>query len=123
MKDKRDEAVKLFLNFLFGSVYLLTAMILTGNWQPVIGFKGAAGSVYIGIFEMGITFFFWLKALSLATTTDKVSNLVYFAPFISLLFVHFIPQRTRLLYNSCRIISDNWRNFNPEQENREDINN
>jgi drug/metabolite transporter (DMT)-like permease len=89
VKDKRDEAVKLFLNFLFGSAYLLTAMILTGNSQPVIGLKGAAGSVYIGIFEMGLTFFFWLKALSLASTTDKVSNLVYFAPFISLLFVHF----------------------------------
>ena len=55
-----------------------------------IGLKGALGSVYIGIFEMGITFFFWLKALSLAATTDKVSNLVYFAPFISLLFVNFI---------------------------------
>jgi len=90
MKDKRDEAVKLFLNFLFGSVYLLTAMILTGNLNPVIGFGGAVGSVYIGIFEMGLTFFLWLKALSLAPTTAKVSNLVYFAPFISLLFVHFI---------------------------------
>jgi len=90
VRDRRDEAVKLFLNFFFGSIYLLAAMILTGNRQPEIGFKGAMGSVYIGIFEMGLTFFFWLKALSLATTTDKISNLVYFAPFISLLFVHFI---------------------------------
>jgi drug/metabolite transporter (DMT)-like permease len=39
---------------------------------------------------MGITFLFWLKALQLAKTTDKVSNLVYFAPFLSLVFVHFI---------------------------------
>jgi len=39
---------------------------------------------------MGMTFFFWLKALQLATTSDKVSNLVYLAPFISLIFVHFI---------------------------------
>lgn len=90
VRDKRDEGVKLFLNFLFGSIYLVAAIILTGSWQHGIGLKGALGSVYIGIFEMGITFFFWLKALSLATTTDKVSNLVYFAPFISLLFVHFI---------------------------------
>jgi drug/metabolite transporter (DMT)-like permease len=90
VRDKRDEAVKLFLNFLFGSGYLLVAIILTGNWQTPIGLKGTLGSVYIGIFEMGITFFFWLKALSLATTTDKVSNLVYFAPFFSLIFVHFI---------------------------------
>jgi drug/metabolite transporter (DMT)-like permease len=90
VRDKRDEAVKLFLNFLFGSFYLLAAMTFTGKWDGAIGLRGAAGSVYTGIFEMGITFFFWLKALSLAETTDKVSNLVYFAPFISLLFVHFI---------------------------------
>ena len=89
-RDKRDEAVKLFLNFLFGSAYLVIAMIVTGQWKVEIGFKGALGSVYIGIFEMGITFFFWLKALRLAPTVDKVSNLVYFAPFLSLVFVHFI---------------------------------
>ena len=90
VKDKRDEAVKLFLNFLFGSVYLVIAMVITGKWQVEIGIKGAVASVYVGIFEMGITFFFWLKALQMATTTDKVSNLVYLAPFLSLVFVHFI---------------------------------
>src|SRR5450759_3274872 len=90
VRDKRDEAIKLFLNFLFGSAYLVIAMIITGKWQAVIGFRGAAASVYIGLFEMGITFLFWLKALQMASTTDKVSNLVYFAPFISLIFVHFI---------------------------------
>jgi drug/metabolite transporter (DMT)-like permease len=65
-------------------------MIITGGWHVEIGFRGAAASVYIGIFEMGITFLFWLKALQMASTTDKVSNLVYLAPFISLVFVHFI---------------------------------
>jgi drug/metabolite transporter (DMT)-like permease len=39
---------------------------------------------------MGITFLFWLKALQLASTTDKVSNLVYLAPFLSLILLHFI---------------------------------
>lgn len=90
VKDKRDEAVKLFLNFLFGSIYFIVAMTVTGNWQIESGFRGVVASVYIGIFEMGITFFFWLKALQMASTTDKVSNLVYFAPFLSLIFVHFI---------------------------------
>jgi len=90
VRDKRDESVKLFLNFLCGSVYLIVAMSITGKWQLEIEIRGAVASVYIGIFEMGITFFFWLKALQMATTTDKVSNLVYFAPFISLVFVHFI---------------------------------
>jgi len=90
VRDKRDEAVKLFLNFLFGSAYLIVAMIITGRFNTLPSFTGIAASVYIGIFEMGITFLFWLKALQLAKTTDKVSNLVYLAPFISLIFVHFI---------------------------------
>lgn len=90
LRDKRDEAVKLLLNFLFGSAYLIIAMIITGKWQALISLKGALASVYIGVFEMGITFLFWLKALQMATTTDKVSNLVYLAPFISLIFLHFI---------------------------------
>jgi drug/metabolite transporter (DMT)-like permease len=90
VRDKRDEAVKLFLNFLFGSVYLIIALLIT--WNPDFkspGLKGVSASVYIGIFEMGLTFWLWLKALHLAVTTDKVSNLVYIAPFLSLIFIHF----------------------------------
>jgi drug/metabolite transporter (DMT)-like permease len=90
VKDKRDEAVKLFLNFLFGSFYLALTLAITGNWPVSISLRGLSSAVYIGLFEMGITFFFWLKALQLAPSTDKVSNLVYLAPFLSLVFVHFI---------------------------------
>ncbi|MBG0858156.1 MAG: DMT family transporter [Bacteroidales bacterium] len=90
VKDKRDEALKLFLNFLSGSFYLIVFMTITHSWDIDYGLKGVLSAVYIGIFEMGITFFFWLKALQLAPTTDKISNLVYIAPFLSLIFVHFI---------------------------------
>jgi drug/metabolite transporter (DMT)-like permease len=89
VKDQRDEAIKLLLNFLFGSAYLTIAMVIRGN-AGNINFTGVASSVYVGIFEMGITFLFWLKALQMASTTDKVSNLVYLAPFLSLIFVNFI---------------------------------
>jgi len=65
-------------------------LIITDSQSDNISFRGFASAVYIGLFEMGITFFFWLKALQLATSTDKVSNLVYLAPFLSLIFVHFI---------------------------------
>jgi len=90
VKDKRDEGVKLLLNFAFGSIYLIAAMIFSGKWHIEISFRGAAASVYVGIFEMGITFLFWLKALRMAATTAKISNLVYLAPFVSLVFVHYI---------------------------------
>jgi drug/metabolite transporter (DMT)-like permease len=94
MKDKRDESVKLFTNFMFASIYLLITILIFGNSDSVISFKGAGASIYVGIFEMGITFYFWLKALQLAATSDKVSNLVYLAPFISLVFVHFIIKES-----------------------------
>ncbi len=79
--------VKLLLNFIFGSIYLIAIILITGKWHTTeSGIKGIAASVYIGLFEMGITFLFWLKALNMASTTAKVSNLVYLAPFISLVF-------------------------------------
>jgi drug/metabolite transporter (DMT)-like permease len=90
VRDKRDESVKLFTNFLFGSLYMAAIMLATGAFGETVSLRGAAASAYCGIFEMGITFWLWLRALQLAETTDKVSNLVYFAPFISLILLHFI---------------------------------
>jgi drug/metabolite transporter (DMT)-like permease len=90
VRDKRDESVKLFTSFLFGSLYMLILMAVSGTFTHPVSLKGVAASVYCGFFEMGITFWLWLKALQLSETTDKVSNLVYFAPFISLILLHFI---------------------------------
>lgn len=90
LRDKRDEAVKLFTNFLFASAYLLIALALTSKGLSDISVRGLIASVYVGLFEMGITFLFWLKALSHAETSDKVSNLVYLAPFLSMMFLYFI---------------------------------
>jgi drug/metabolite transporter (DMT)-like permease len=88
--DKRDESVKLFTNFLFATLFLIIISAVTGNMHPDVSLKGLSASVYVGLFEMGITFFFWLKALQMAETSDKVSNLVYLAPFISIVFLYFI---------------------------------
>jgi drug/metabolite transporter (DMT)-like permease len=90
VKDRRDEGIKLFLNFVAGSVYLVITVMVTGIWPAIISLKGILASVYVGLFEMGITFFFWLRALQTAPSTDRISNLVYLAPFMSLIFVHLI---------------------------------
>jgi len=90
MRDSRDEGLKLLMNFVFGSAYLIISLIITGNWEFGTGIEGIISSAYIGMFEMGITFFLWLKALQMSENTAKVSNLVYLAPFLSLIFVHFI---------------------------------
>lgn len=90
MKDRRDEGVKLLLNFVFGTIYLLIALLVTKHDGPGFNTEGILAAVYIGLFEMGITFFLWLRALQLSGSAANVSNLVYLAPFLSLIFVHYI---------------------------------
>lgn len=89
VRDSREETLKLFMNFLFGFIYTLIYCLITGNLR-IPSVEGIMGSVYIGLFEMGITFVFWLKALKYAENTAKVSNLVYLSPFISLMFISVI---------------------------------
>ncbi len=92
VRDKREESVKLFTNFMFASIAIAVTLLVTGKSFSGLSLKGLAASVYVGLFEMGITFLFWLRALQLAETSDRISNLVYLAPFISLLFLHFIVK-------------------------------
>ena len=89
MKDKNDEVVKLFVSFLFGFVF---SFILTAIFSEIKlpEPKYIVSFIYIGFFEMSITFTLWLICLKLATTADKVSNLVFITPFLSLLFIHLI---------------------------------
>jgi drug/metabolite transporter (DMT)-like permease len=86
IKDKRDPVVKLALNFIFGFLYVLVLMLLMGRIE-FPSHPGLIGAVYVGIFEMGITFVFWLKALELSQNTAKVSNIIYLVPFLSLFMV------------------------------------
>lgn len=97
MKDKREEAAKLLVNFVFGFAYILI-YVLIRNIEIVILDEGLIGSIYVGLFEMGITYVLWLKALQLSSTTAKVSNLVYISPFLSLMFVSVAVGETIYLY-------------------------
>ena len=89
MKDPREAIVKMFVNFVFGGIYILSWNIYKHN-IIVPTFQGLIGAIYIGIFEMGLTFVLWLTALKLSTHTARVSNLVFISPFISLILVSFI---------------------------------
>jgi len=88
-KDQRDPATKLFLNFLFGLIFIFLATILFSDIRMPKG-TGLFGVIYVGVFEMGITFVIWSKALKLSKTTAKVSNFIYLAPFLSLVLIYFL---------------------------------
>lgn len=86
MKDKREAVSKILVNMLFGFVYLLLyGIIFEGIQVPSV--EGMLGAAYIGFFEMGITFVFWLLALQYAANTAHVSNLIFLSPFMALFFI------------------------------------
>ena len=84
------EPVKgLFLNFLFALPFVGVLTWVTHGFVINTSF-GIAGALYVGLFEMGIAFVFWLNAMRLTKNTAEIANLIYFAPIISLFLIHFI---------------------------------
>jgi drug/metabolite transporter (DMT)-like permease len=84
-RDKRDPVSRLFLNFAFASLFLLLAGAFREKPFPASA-EAWMAAFYVGVFEMGITFVLWLTAIRLAPKSDRISNLVYMAPFLNLLF-------------------------------------
>jgi drug/metabolite transporter (DMT)-like permease len=93
VKKDMDETLQLLLNFLFASAYI-TIFILFFNDFRNLDMTGITLAIYAGIFEMGITFLLWIKAMKYTASNDKISNLVYIAPFLSLVFIHYFVGET-----------------------------
>jgi len=88
-KSKADPIVGLFSNFLISIPIIFIYFIFTQPLQ-LPNIEGILAASYVGLFEMGITFIFWLKAMQSATSTSKIANLIFISPFISLVFIYFI---------------------------------
>jgi len=88
-KNNNDPIVSLLLGFLLSLPFTLiaTALLADFNFNSV---EGIFGAIYIGLFEMGISFVLWLMAIKLATNTAQVSNLIFISPFISLFLLSAI---------------------------------
>ena len=95
VRDDRDEVVKLLLSFVFGLAFVSGAAFALAG-PPPLDPRGIGGSVYVGVFEMGVTFVLWMRALSLSRTTAQVSNLVYLSSFLSLVLISVIVGETIL---------------------------
>jgi drug/metabolite transporter (DMT)-like permease len=54
-----------------------------------VNLPGLVGAIYVGLFEMGLPFLFWLRALQTSSTTVQVSMLVHLVPFLSLIVIYF----------------------------------
>ncbi|PTN07239.1 DMT family transporter [Mangrovibacterium marinum] len=94
-RDKRDRMVVLAWNFIFGLVFLLGYAV----FEPAafhFRFTGQAfwAALYVGLFELGVTYVIWIYALHKSENNAVTGNFVFLFPFISLLFIHFILHET-----------------------------
>jgi len=103
IKDRRDPVVKLFYCFMFGCIYNFIIITLLTDFS-IPSFKGITSAAYVGLFEMGISFILWLKALSLSRDSASVGIIAYITPFLSLVLIHFVVGETILISSIIGLI-------------------
>jgi drug/metabolite transporter (DMT)-like permease len=86
LKDQREILQKLQWNFFFGTLYSLVVVLLFSKTNQ-IPLYGWLSGLYLGLFEMGVTFLLWLTALKLTRKTYLISQLIFIAPFLSLIWI------------------------------------
>ena len=88
-----DPELALFLNF---SAALPVLWIVTGlaGQLPSVSMGSLLGSVYVGLFEMGIAFVLWMNAMRLTDNPLRISSLIFLAPPLSLLLIGTVLNET-----------------------------
>jgi len=92
-KDQGDPVVSLLLSFLIDLPFIAVTLVLTDT-LPIFSLKAIFAGMYVGLFEMGITFVLWLMALKTATRTANISTMVFLSPVMSIGFIAWILQET-----------------------------
>lgn len=83
-RSSGDPACRMLLNFAWGLPASLAACLWFSE-LPVPGGRTLLAVLWIGVFEMGLSFFFWQRALALSVNAARVSNLVFLTPLLALL--------------------------------------
>ena len=81
-----DAELALLLNFTTAVPILWVTLSITGT-LPSLNSGTVLGGIYIGLFEMGVAFVLWMKAMQLTDTPIRVSSLIFLAPPLSLVFI------------------------------------
>jgi len=87
--SKTDDNLRMFLNFFFGAIF--SFVYLSFSVSPSFpNLEALIPICYVGLFEMGITFLIWNKALKYSTNPARVNNLIYLSPLLSIVFIGII---------------------------------
>lgn len=92
-----NPAVSMWASFLVAAPLTVLVAIATDGFPETAGssvLTSLGASVYIGLFEMGLTFLLWQQAMNLTTNTAAISSLIFLSPFLSLILINQILGET-----------------------------
>lgn len=82
----------LFICFLIGFPLITLYLIFNGEGIKLAS-PALIPAIYVGVFEMGITFIIWLLAVNKAERPASIGLMIYLSPFLSLLLIyHFLGE-------------------------------
>lgn len=88
-KSRLEPVLGLTLCFAFGLPWVLLANGLMLGWEGFcIPLNALPYGIYVGLFEMGLSFVLWLMALRYTKSVGRISNLIFFSPFLSLILIN-----------------------------------
>ncbi|MDT8391243.1 MAG: DMT family transporter [Lentisphaeria bacterium] len=85
-RDTRDPVTALFLNFTMALPILTLYCWLTGELTDIPR-RGLPGAAYVGLFEMGVSFVLWSKAMKLTASAARTATLIFISPVLSLALI------------------------------------
>ncbi len=91
LRSTVDNSLKLLISFGTGFVLSLPVLLIS---ETTFNFSlmSISAAIYVGIAEMGLTFYLWLKALQLSQRTDQIGQLIFLSPLLSLGFIWLFLQ-------------------------------
>jgi len=92
-RNSTDPVLALLLNFAAAFPLILGTTLIFSR-LPAWGNPGLPAAAYVGMFEMGVSFVFWLMAMRLTQSTARIGNLIFLSPFLSLALIHAILGET-----------------------------
>ncbi len=84
-----DPLCRVFLSFCYALPASAVACAVLADFRIPLG-TGFLGAVWSGVFEMGLSFVFWQRALMLSANAARVSSIVFATPFLALLPIALI---------------------------------
>ena len=88
-KSRSDPTSMMLTSFTVGLPLVLVSCLL-GPGLPTLSPQTLAYGAWVGLIEMGVTFLCWQQALKRTRNAGKIGQLIFVAPFLSLVLIHFV---------------------------------